>query len=326
MNSEFPLILEDYLNYLKTVRGLSPRTVQEYAYDLRAFLRFLRWRRGGAEFRSLPLEEIPINDMTEKDLENVRLNDLHAFLAHSEDDRGNSSNRRARLTSSIRSFYKYLVVVEEYFEKNPADRLSAPKRKKRHPVYLTLEEAFHLIETTAHQDNIFFRYRDVAMIVTFLTTGIRLSELCGMNVGSLRDTYFNVIGKGNKERTVYMTESCQQSIQAYLNVRPKVPGENALFLSTRNRRISPRAVQHRIEHFLREAGFDTEVYSTHKLRHTAATLMYKEGVDIRTLQRILGHASLQTTQIYTHVEDQMAREAVEKNPLSRLPIEKLESQ
>lgn len=317
---ELPIILEDYINYMKTVRGLSPRTIREYQYDLVRFLRFHVRRHGKGEARKAPLESVDISSVDVALLQSVDINDLLAFLAYSEQEEGLSGSRRARMSSAIRSFFKYLVNIQEYFEKNPAEKLTTPKRKKRHPVYLTLEEALTLIEAAAKEENPFFRTRDVAIVVTFLTTGMRLSELCGLNVTSLREGRFHVVGKGNKERLIYLTESSEAAIRAYLAKRPIVPGEEALFLSTHHRRISPRAVQHRIEGLLREAGFDVSIYSTHKLRHTAATLMYREGVDIRTLQRILGHESLQTTQIYTHVEDAMAREAVARNPLAHLSL------
>ncbi|MDY3052266.1 MAG: tyrosine recombinase XerC [Ndongobacter sp.] len=321
MYHDIPPILEDFLNYQRTVRGLSANTIREYYYDLRGFLRFIQYRYGDEELQKKPMEEIPIRSMRKEDLARIDLNDLHAYLSYSDSERGDSPTTRARKMASLRSFYKYLTVIAEYFEKNPAAKLSTPKVKKRHPVYLTLSEAVSLIETSAKQENVFFRYRDIAILVTFLTTGIRLSELCGMNLASIRDHTFNVVGKGNKERKIYMTESCEAAIDQYLAYRPNVPNEKALFLSSRKQRMSPRAVQHRIEGFLREAGFDTSVYSTHKLRHTAATLMYKEGVDIRTLQRILGHTSVATTQIYTHVEDELVREAMSRNPLARLQVD-----
>ncbi len=319
MEQDLPLILEDFLHYMESIRGLSPNTIREYRYDLSNFLRFLRKRRDRLQYGHTHLDQIPIDDLTEDDLAQVRLNDMHAYLSYSPARDANSPARRARKIASIRSFYKYMVNVEEYFEKNPAEKLTTPKRKQRHPVYLTLEEALHLIETAAKQENRFLKYRDVAILVTFLTTGIRLSELCGMNVTSLKEDSFNVVGKGNKERTIYITDSCGHALEEYLKVRPKNPQEPALFLSTRKQRISTRAVQHRIEKLLQEAGFDTRIYSTHKLRHTAATLMYKEGVDIRTLQRILGHSSVATTQIYTHVEDDLVKKAMKKNPLASLP-------
>lgn len=325
IEEQIPGFLDEYLNYIRIVKGLSPSTIKEYTYDLINFLRFTRNRLGGPAFRTLSVEETPIEEMDVSELSKVELKDLHAYLAYSADAQLNSASRRARKTSSIRSFYKYLVNIGDYFEKNPADKLTTPKRAKRNPVYLTLQEAIQLIECAADQKSRFFRFRDVAILVTFLTTGIRLSELCGMNISSIKDDHFTVIGKGNKERTVYMTESCKEALNQYLNVRPRNGDEKALFLSNRGQRISPRAVQHRIEEILQKSGFDTSRYSTHKLRHTAATLMYKEGVDIRTLQRILGHASVQTTMIYTHVEDEQAREGIYKNPLAKLDMEGIEN-
>ncbi len=321
---QIPPFLEDFLNYLRIVKGLSPSTVKEYAYDLTNFLRFIRNRIGDSSYRKLPLEETPIDDMEASDLERVRLTDLHAYLAYSADSQMNSASRRARKTSSIRSFYKYLVNIGEYFEINPSDKLTTPKRANRNPVYLTLPEALSLIQCAAGQKSRFLRFRDLAILITFLTTGIRLSELCGMNITSIKEDHFTVIGKGNKERTVYMTESCKEALDQYLKVRPRIPDEPALFLSTRQKRISSRAVQHRIDELLIKAGFDPRRYSTHKLRHTAATLMYREGVDIRTLQKILGHASVQTTMIYTHVEDEQVRDGINKNPLAGLDVDEIE--
>lgn len=320
MTDYLPLLLEDYMNYLKTIRGLAPTTIREYTYDLSSFFRFLRRRKGGSEFRRMDFEKIPIGDMDLEDLQSANLHDLQAFLAFSEDGEMPSANRRARKTSALRGFFKYLVVIEEVLDKNPMDKLSSPKKKKRQPVYLTLPEAIQLIDQAGREENQFFRLRDVAILVTFLTTGIRLSELVSLNLNSLKEDHFNVVGKGDKERTVYITDALQAALSSYLSVRPIVAGESALFLSSRKKRMSQRAVQHRIEKILRDAGFDTTRYSVHKLRHTAATLMYKEGVDIRTLQKILGHASIGTTQIYTHVDDPMVKQGMEKNPLSQMDL------
>lgn len=325
MDKQYPLFFIDYLNYLATVKSLAQSTIKEYTYDLVFFLRFFRKRRERNKFLEVAIENIPIIDMEAMELKKCDIHDLQAYLAYSSDGKIESANRRARKTSSIKSLFNYLVIVLELFEKNPTDKLSTPKRKQREPVYLMLSEAVKLIETAANQNNNFFKYRDIAILITFLTTGMRLSELCSLNISSIQEDHFRVIGKGNKERIIYITESCMEAIQNYIKVRPRVDND-ALFLSSGKKRISKRAVQHRIDLFLKEAGFDTSRYSTHKLRHTAATLMYKEGVDIRTLQRILGHASVGTTQIYTHVEDDMARKAVKKNPLADLNLKDVESE
>lgn len=320
MYDDIPILLEDFLNYTQTMKGLSKNTIREYYYDLRYFLRFIR-RRKTPKLRQTPIEEIDIVDMDVKELEKIQLNDLHAYLSHLDTERGDGATTRARKISAIRTLFHYLTAVINAFDVNPAQRLVTPKVKKRNPVYLTLQECLHLIQVVGDQENPFFRSRDLAIVVTFLTTGLRLSELAGIDVKSIRDGSFNVIGKGNKERAVYITESCESMIQQYLIHRPKVDDEPALFLSSRKQRMSNRAIQHRIELHLLRAGFDTNVYSTHKLRHTAATLMYKEGVDIRTLQKVLGHTSVATTQIYTHVEDDDVRRAVKKNPLSHISID-----
>lgn len=315
---DVPPVLEDFLNYLTTVKGLSQQTVQEYYYDLRRFLRYMEYRKHRGKWKDTEIDEIEIIEYDENDLKDIDIRDLQAYLAFSDREYQDTTSTRARKVSSLRSFFKYLTDTLEFLEVNPATKLTTPKQKTRYPVYLTLQEALHLIETVQEEKNEFFRKRDLAIIVTFLTCGLRLSELSGMNLGSIKDNCFRVIGKGNKERIVYMTDACAMLIEDYLTVRPKVEGENALFLSSRKQRMSNRAIQHMIKKYLQKAGFDTEVYSTHKLRHTAATLMYKEGVDIRTLQKILGHSSVSTTQIYTHVEDEDMRAAIEKNPLSNL--------
>lgn len=320
MDEPLSILLEDYLNYLLTIKGLSKTTIEEYQYDLSAFFRFLV-RRRKPELRNRRDEEIDFSLLSLEDLQHVSLRELEAYLAYSKDGKLPSANRRARKTSTLRGFFKYLVLIEELLEKNPVDKLTSPKKKKRQPVYFTLEEAVHLIQTAGQEENRFFRLRDVAIIVTFLTTGIRLSELVGLNVSDLKEDHFTVLGKGNKERTVYITPACAHALEAYLSVRPRSADEPALFLSSRKKRLSQRAVQHRMDLLLCQAGFDRMRYSVHKLRHTAATLMYKEGVDIRTLQKILGHASIATTQIYTHVEDPEVKKGLEANPLAHISLQ-----
>ena len=210
----------------------------------------------------------------------------------------------------------------EVINTNIADKLTNPKISQRQPVYLTLSETERLIEVISKEKNSFLKARDMAIIFTFLTTGMRLSELVSIDLSDVNKDSFKIIGKGNKERTVYLTKNCQALINNYIVIRSeylKDDSLNALFISTRKKRISNRAVQSTIDKYLAKAGFDTNIYSTHKLRHTAATLMYKYGeVDIRALKDILGHASVSTTQIYTHLDDEDLKNAVNKNPLSGL--------
>lgn len=316
MYRDIPIFLEDFLNYIQTVKGLSDSTVKEYYYDMRLFLKYMVFRLNLLEYNTENVEEIDIRKLKPKDLEEINVIDLHSYLSYRDNDRDNSTITRSRNVSSLRTFYKYMTTVAKSIDVNPTLELELPKMKKRNPVYLTLDESKKLLHTISKEKNLFLRHRDFAIVLLFLTTGIRLSELASLNLSSIKGLQFTVVGKGNKERTVYMTDASKYAIDQYLSLRPDVENENALFLSNRKNRMSNRAIQHMIEKYLQIAGFDTTKYSTHKLRHTAATLMYREGVDIRTLQTILGHSSVATTQIYTHVVDDNLKKAIEINPLN----------
>ncbi|MDO4778626.1 MAG: tyrosine recombinase XerC [Tissierellia bacterium] len=318
MNKDVPIYVIDFMNYLKTIKGLSSSTVNEYYYDCRLFLKYIKIRKNPYKYDLENIDDIDINDFSLDDLEKINLIDIHSYISYRDNNRDNNSTTRARKISSLRTFYKYMVTVTGQIKNNPTLDLETPKIKKRNPVYLTLDESTKLLETIAEEKNIFTRKRDFSIVLTFLTTGIRLSELSSMNINTIKDLQFSVIGKGNKERIVYMTEACKMALDDYINVRPEITGEEALYLSNRNNRMSNRAIQHMLDKYLLKCGLDIKIYSPHKLRHTAATLMYKEGVDIRTLQKILGHTSVATTQIYTHVEDDDMRKAINFNPLSKI--------
>lgn len=322
MEKDTPIFLTDFINYLRTIKGLSNNTVTEYYYDIRLYLKFMTYRLNLLDFDDdTKIEDINIKRLREHDLKGINIIDLHSYISYRDTDRDNSSTTRARKISSLRTFYKYLTTVSKKLDENPTLELETPKTKKRNPVYLTLDESKKLLNTISQEKNIFLRYRDFAIVLVFLTTGLRLSELASMNLDSVKGMEFSVIGKGNKERHVYMTEACKYAIDSYMNVRPDVENEKALFLSNRKRRMSNRAIQHMIEKYITIAGFDATRYSTHKLRHTAATLMYREGVDIRTLQKVLGHTSVATTQIYTHVADDNVKRAIDVNPLHDIKME-----
>lgn len=321
MYKDIPIFLQDFLNYIKTIKGLSENTVHEYYYDMRLYLKYMTFRLNLLDYDTENVEDIDIRKLKPKDLEGINIIDLHSYISYRDNDRENSTTTRSRNVSSLRTFYKYMTTVAKTLDENPTLELELPKMKKRNPVYLTLEESKKLLETISKEKKIFPRYRDFAIVLLFLTTGIRLSELASMDITSIRGMQFTVIGKGNKERNVYMTEATKYAIDQYLNVRPDVENEKALFLSNRKQRMSNRAIQHMIDKHLLKAGFDVSKYSTHKLRHTAATLMYREGVDIRTLQTVLGHASVATTQIYTHVVDDNVKNAIDTNPLHSIKME-----
>lgn len=322
------IILTDYLNFLKSVRGLSTKTIKEYSYDLEGFLKFQIIRKiyfGDELDFEKNFNYKDINKIINTSfLENLNITDFYAYLSFLDNEKDDNPTTRSRKISALKSFYKYLYQEIEVIDKNITEKLRNPKISQRQPVYLTLNETERLLVVINTEKNTFLRNRDMAIVFTFLTTGMRLSELVSINVSDIEDDHFKIIGKGNKERTIYLTDNALVLIHQYLKIRNEyLEGQyvDALFISTRKKRISNRAVQATIEKYLRKAGFDTSIYSTHKLRHTAATLMYKYGnVDIRALKDILGHANVSTTQIYTHLDDEDLKNAVKKNPLSNLEI------
>lgn len=311
-----PFFLEDYLNYLTTIRGLSEKTVNEYAFDLRTFFRFIMKRFKMVD-SDIDFDNIDISNFSIDDLKKVKLIDLHAFIAYTDKIRNNTNLTKRRKITSLRTFFDYLVNTVELLSENPAIKLETPKIEKRNPAYLTLEESKKLLYVASKEKNIFLRYRDYAILVLFLNCGLRISELVSINLKDIKDNdIIPIVGKGNKERVVYLNEACIFAINNYISVRPNSE-DPALFLSQRNTRLQVRSVQHRVEKHLLEAGLDTKIFSTHKLRHTAATLMYKYGgVDVLTLKEILGHESVATTQIYTHLDNERLRDAINSNPLA----------
>ena len=311
MNPEY---LNSFLDYSITILNKSPNTIKEYNYDLAMLVHFNLTS-------SKDFKDINISNLSLDVIKKIELNDIHAFLAYLTTTYHSKAATRARKVSSIRVFFNYLSQKANLIEKNPAQNLETPKIEKRMPKYLTLDDSKKLLTVTSDEER--NKERDYAIITLFLNCGLRLSELVGININdiSFDDAKMTVIGKGNKERTIYLNKACLQAVNSYLEVRPKIgikPSSiKALFLSERKERISKRTVQYVVDKELRRAGLDTKKYSTHKLRHTAATLMYQYGnVDIRALQELLGHESISTTEIYTHVANEQVRNAVEVNPLS----------
>lgn len=319
MNIQLPNLLEDYLNYLETIRGKSPNTTKAYKYDLVLLFRFLKIRFNMIQIDT-PFEEIKIIDINNDFIKKITLNDLYAFLSFLAKQRNNSQYTRARKVACIKSFFKYLETKMKILDNNPTNELERPKIYSRHPVHLQLSEAQKLINSIEgiHKE------RDRAIIILFLNCGLRLSELTNIKIDDIQGDTLRVIGKGNKERTVYLNNACLRAFKDYLRVRPTegLKDPLALFISQQKRQISQRTVQHLVKIQIEKAGLDSEKFSVHKLRHTAATLMYKYGhVDIRALQQILGHENISTTQIYTHIDDDQLRQASQKNPLADLEDE-----
>lgn len=304
----------DFLEYLTSIKGKSPRTVHEYYLDLRTFCRYLCLR-----YKLVPqntvFKEIDIFLIDLDIIKKVNLFDLHAFISFIDKERDNGNRTKARKVACLKSFYRYLHNIMNIVSEDPAARLETPKASKRLPIHLSLDQSKALLESIDGQH----KERNFAIIMIFLNCGVRLSEIVSIDVNNYKDETLTVIGKGNKERTIYLNSSCITSVDEYLKVRPiPIAGhEQAMFLSNRRTRISQRAIQHLVEKYLVAAGLGDNKFSPHKLRHTAATLMYQYGnVDIVALQDILGHESVATTQIYTHINDERLKQAIKNNPLS----------
>lgn len=320
---ENPDYINSFLDYSATILNKSPNSIKEYNYDLMMFFRFIKIHfklTDETDFSKIKINDIPISVV-----QKITLSDIHAFISYMAIELRSKSATRARKVSTIRIFFKYLSQKANLIDVNPAQNLETPKSDKRLPKYLNLEESQRLLNVTENEDNRNYK-RDFAIITLFLNCGLRLSELVGINIKDIdfSDAKLNVIGKGNKERTIYLNKACLRAINEYLQIRPKqgvkvdkLNSHKALFLSERKERISKRTVQHIVNKELQLAGLDISKYSVHKLRHTAATLMYQYGkVDIRALQVLLGHESISTTEIYTHVNNNQVRDAVENNPLA----------
>ena len=324
--NDCPQILRDFLAYHENIKGQSQRTISEYYLDLRMFLRFIKLMRADMPIDTR-LDDIPIKDIDLFFIESITTSEIFDFLSYLANDRtanpdaavpdyGINASSRARKLSAIKSFYKYLTVRTKQLQENPVADLEYPKLRKSLPKYLTMEQSAALLKSVSGTNE----KRDYAILMLFLNCGIRRSELVGLNLSDVYEDRIRVMGKGNKERFVYFGSACRKAIDAYLVERnKKVLSDNrALFGSRDNNRISVTAVHRLVKKALIQAGLDSTQFSAHKLRHTAATMMLSGGVDVKTVQEVLGHENLNTTQIYTHIENTELKIAAEANPLSKL--------
>lgn len=324
--ADCPQILKDFLIYHETIKGQSPLTIAEYALDLRMFLRFIKLMKNEMPI-STDMETIDIRDVDVSFIAGITTSEIFDFFSYLASERplnpdspvsdmGVSPATRARKLSAIKSFYKYLNVRTKQLQENPVADLEYPKLRKSLPKYLTMEQSAALLQSVEGQN----QKRDYAILMLFLNCGIRRSELVGLNLTDVYDDRIRVVGKGNKERFVYFGASCRKAIDAYLPEREKkvLTDNRALFGSRNGNRISTDAVHALVKKALLQAGLDATQFSAHKLRHTAATMMLSGGVDVKTVQEVLGHENLNTTQIYTHIENTELKIAAEANPLSKL--------
>ncbi|MEG1016532.1 MAG: tyrosine recombinase XerC [Oscillospiraceae bacterium] len=316
--TDCPPVLSQFLFYLETIRNMSPRTIDGYYIDLRGFMRFLKLHRNCVA-RDVEFSEIEIDDITPDFLEKVDTMEIYEYLHFVMKERANNPNTRARKVASLRTFYRYLTTKANLLKNDPVKNIEVPSIKKSLPKFLSLEESLELLSSVEGE----FALRDYCILTLFLNCGMRLSELVGIDVHDIRDDVVKITGKGNKERLVFLNSACKSAIDAYIKDRSthhftKVD-ENALFLSRTGSRLGARRVEQIVDDCLQRAGLAGRGYSAHKLRHTAATLMYRHGgADILALKEILGHAHVSTTEIYTHISDNQLKNAMDNSPLSKV--------
>lgn len=315
--NEASQILKEYLFYQETVRARSSKTVNEYFIDLRTFFRYLKIHRGlvpsDVEFDKIKIDDVDLNL-----LKTVSLNDAYEYMNYLVRDRNNKVAARARKCSSLKGYFKFLSSNRKYLDKNPLEDLEMPKKPKKLPKYLTLEQSMELLKSVEGD----YKERDYAILTLFLNCGLRVSEMAGLNYTDIRtDNTIRVVGKGNKERVIYLNKACVNALNDYMKVRPVdgVKDKKALFISRNHNRMSVKTIQAMVYKYLAKIGLDAQGYSCHKLRHTAATLMYQYGdVDVRVLKEVLGHENLGTTEIYTHLSSPQLKSAADNNPLANV--------
>ncbi|MBQ9760114.1 MAG: tyrosine recombinase XerC [Clostridia bacterium] len=323
--SEFSPIVQEFVSYKSAIQGCSQKTVSEYLFDLRTFFRYLLAKERGIDPASEEFTQIDVREIDLERLGRIRTEQIYDFLFYANQERGNRWSARARKLSALRALYKYLVNRRHYLPNNPTADIDSPKPQKSLPKVLSLEEALNLLSTVENDKESKYRVRDYAILTLFLNCGMRVSELVGINLNDIDSELrsIRVTGKGSKERVVYLNDACKSALSAYLVERRGMQNArltgNPLFVSRLEQRMSVKTVQAMVYKYLRMAGLEAKHYSVHKLRHTAATLMYQSGnVDVRVLKDILGHEQLNTTQIYTHIGNRDIEAAMTQNPLAKI--------
>ena len=321
---ESPEILRRFLLYVQTVKGQSSKTINEYFLDLRIFFRYMKIKKQKCQ-SDIEFEKIKINDIDLEFLKDIGTVDIFEYMNYLIQVRNNNSSARSRKVASLKSFFKYITIKTNLLSKNPMEAVDSPKLGKTLPRYMTFNECLKFLDSIKKYGNK-NKERDYAIATFFLNCGMRLSELVGINFDDIGgDHSLRILGKGNKERVLYLNNSCLEALEEYKKVRGESKDKNAVFLSRNKKRISVKTVQFLMKKYFTLAGLSHKKLSTHKLRHTAATLMYCNGVDIRVLKDILGHKSISLTQIYTHTNPQSIKHAFDNNPLCKNNIRNSEN-
>lgn len=318
-----PYYLDDFLTNIKIVKDRADRTEEAYFIDIRTFLRYLRIKHKDVD-KDIEWTEISVKNVPIEWLESFSLNDAYLYLKFLKDERNNSASTRARKCSALKQLYLFLNKKAKLIDENPMVDLELPRQKQALPKYLSLEQSLELLKNIESKN----QERDYCIITLFLNCGMRLSELVGLNLSdySKENRTLRILGKGNKERIVYLNDACIESLDNYINFKRPQVEEKAIFLSANKTRINKRRVQQIVEENLKRAGLSNLGITTHKLRHTAATLMYQHGgVDTLVLKDVLGHKSIATTEIYTHLSNENLKKAAESNPLASVNKQKKKS-
>ena len=325
--AELPILVKSFLEFMQTVKNRSDNTISEYYYDLKNLFRFLVIYKAGHDPLEIDLVTVDVSNIEIEFIRTIQTNDFYSYLKYLDDlyktktKKNLKPTSRARKTATIKSFFNYLTNNEKLLNVNPVIGLETPQLEKRIPKYLTLDEATSLLRSVKFNEQKFGE-RDLCILTLFLNCGLRLGELISIDIKDIKDDTITVIGKGDKERMIHLNSACLSSISKYIAVRNKddiVKDRNALFISERGERIGRRMVEYIVKKYIELSGLDPKKYTPHKLRHTAATLMHKYGnVDIRTLQQVLGHETIATTQIYTHIDSEDVKNAIDNNPLNEI--------
>lgn len=313
-----PPLLDRYIKHSIAISNKAKRTVNSYVVDILLFLRFYA-RLSGKVAENTNLKDIKVKTMTDAEICAVTADDIFSFLYFLADDRKNSPGTRKHKLSSLHSFYNYILLVEKAIDKNPVNYVERPSTKglaTRPPKFLELDQSKALLKTIDGQ----FQERDYCMILLFLTCGMRLSELTRINLKDFSDKTLKIVGKGNKPRTVPLNQMCLEAIADYRAIRDGLPNlvdKDAMFVSKRTgKRIGNRQVEKIVTKYIAESGLQATGCTTHSLRHSAATMYYRAGVDLQQIARILGHSSTKVTEIYTHIDESSLAEIIDNSPLA----------